>query len=104
MYIHRYVEKYNLLCWFGLFAIGILGPLQFYMRITGLKLTGPVIFSFVRSFEVVIAYFVQITVFDTGPDFASISGAICLVVACTGVSLERKLLETVQHPRLRHIL
>ena len=82
------IEKYDTGQWIGLFAIALLGITQFSMRFRAIKLISPVMVSFIRTSEIVVAYIIQITFLGTEPYMTSLIGSGFVMIACIGVILE----------------
>ena len=96
------VEQYGIWEWLSLSIVVVLGITCFYLRFKAIKLIGPVIYGFITTSEIIIAYFIQTTFFDTVPYTSSLIGSGCIVIACLGILLENKFLE-ILHPSLRNI-
>ena len=97
-----HVEPYGIWEWLSLFIVVVLGITIFYLRFKAIELVGPVIFSFIRTSEIIIAYFIQTAFFDTVPYISSLIGSGCIVIACLGILLEDKFLEILR-PSLRDL-
>ena len=58
------VEKYDKWQWIALFIQAILGIAQYSARFMAIKLISPTMVSFIRTSEIVLAYIVQLILFD----------------------------------------
>ena len=96
------MEGYYLWSWLSLFVIGFVCSVQAFIRVAAIKLAGPVVTSFVRTPEIIIAYLIQVTFFKTPLSLSSIIGSGCIIIACAGICLENKIFEFL-HPKLRNI-
>ena len=96
------VEQYDTWEWLSLFIVVLIGISNFYLWLKSIKLIGPVIFGFVRTSEIIVAYLIQTTFFDTMPHISSLIGSGCIAIACIGILLEENFLG-ILHPRVRDI-
>ena len=96
------VEQYDTWQWLSLFIVVILGITNFFVRFKAIKLIGPVIFGFIRTSEIIIAYFIQTIFFNTVPHTSSLIGSGCVTMACIGILLEDNFLG-ILHPSVRNI-
>ena len=86
-------ENYDTWQWIGLFATAILGITQHSTRFMAIKLISPVLVSFIRTSEIIVAYIIQITITGTRPYVTSLIGSGFVIIACIGVILESWLLK-----------
>jgi drug/metabolite transporter (DMT)-like permease len=96
------VEQYGIWEWISLSIVVVLGVTAFCFRFIAIKLIGPVIHGFICTSEIIMAYFIQTTFFDTVPYISSLIGSGCIAIACIGILLENKFLEILR-PSLRNI-
>ena len=95
-------EEYDMLQWIGLVAIAVLGITQYSMRFMAIKLISPVMVSFIRTSEIIVAYVIQITFLGTKAFTTSLIGSGFVIIACIGVILESWMLKTF-HPKIQWI-
>ena len=89
------IDKYDIWQWAGLFGIAFLGITQYSMRFMAIKLISPVMVSFIRTSEIIVAYIIQITFFGTEPYMTTVVGSGFVMIACIGVILESWMLKRV---------
>jgi drug/metabolite transporter (DMT)-like permease len=87
------VEQYGIWEWLSLSIVVVLGIINFCLRFKAIKLIGPVIYGFICTSEIILAYFIQTTLFDTVPYISSLIGSGCIAIACIGILLEYTFLE-----------
>ena len=87
---------------FALCFYGVIGVIQFYLRLRSMKLAGPVVVGFVRTSEIIVSYVVEIILFQTVPHLLVIFGSMLIKIACIGVLFENTFLELLPR-RLRCI-
>ena len=86
------MEGYHLWSWISLFIVGFVCSVQAFIRVAAIKRAGPVVISFVRTPEIIIAYLIQVTFFKTPLSLSSIIGSGCIIIACIGVCSENTIL------------
>ena len=94
------IERYDIWQWIGLFGIAVLGITQYSMRFMAMKLISPVMVSFIRTSEIIVAYIIQITLLGTEPYTTSLIGSGFVMIACIGVILESWMLKML-HPKIQ---
>ena len=94
--------QYGTWQWFSLIMIVLMGIANWFLRFEGIKLIGPVIFGFIRTTEIIVAYLIQTTFFNTVPHISSLIGSGCIVIACIATLLEDKFLQ-ILHPKFRNV-
>ena len=85
------LDRYDTLRWLFLFIFGVIGATQYYVRFKSRLLVGPVALGFLQASEIIVSYLVQVILFNTIPDLTTVLGAIFIMIACTGILLEKKL-------------
>lgn len=94
------VEKYDQWQWISLFVQAILGIAQYSARFMAIKLISPTMVSFIRTSEIVMAYIVQLTFFNTEPYLTSLIGSGLVMTACIGVMMESCVIAKL-HPMIK---
>ena len=79
-----------------------MGIMNWFLRFKAIKLIGPVIFGFIRTTEIIVAYFIQTTFFNTAPHISSLIGSGLVVFACVAILIEDKFLEALP-PYVRNV-
>ena len=74
--------------WLQMMFVAVGGVIGFLMLNQAVKLTNPVIVSFIRVSEIVISYFIQIFWFKQPVDLLGIVGSVCVTLAVIIVPLE----------------
>ena len=96
------VAKYEIWQWVGIFIVAIIGVNYCWMRFKAIRLISPTIVSFIRTLEIIIAYFIQVTILETKPYATSLIGSGLIVIACIGVILEEFVI-TKCSPEIQHL-
>ena len=78
----------SLYTWLEMFFVAVGGVLGFLMLNQAVKLTNPVLVSFIRVSEIVVSYFIQIFLYHQAIDMFGIVGSVCVTVALVIVSAE----------------
>ena len=74
--------------WLQMMFVAVSGVIGFLMLNQAVKLTNPVIVSFIRVSEIVISFFIQIFWFKQPVDLLGIVGSVCVTLAVIIVPLE----------------
>ena len=88
MIISSDIINITLNTWLQMFFVAVGGVLGFLMLNQAVKLTNPVIVSFIRVSEIVISYFIQVFLFEQPVDLFGIIGSVCVTLAVIIVPLE----------------
>ena len=99
----KMVENYDNWQWIFLFVATIIGTAQQIALFKAIRLISPTLNSFIRTFEIVVSYIVQITLFDTEPNLTSLIGSGLVMIACIGVVLENWIISIV-NPTIKDFL
>ena len=100
--LQQHLEQYDKLRCLFLFIFGIIGAAQNYVRFKSRLLVGPVALGFLQASEIIVSYLIQVILFNTIPDLTTVLGAIFIMIACTGILLEKKLSDCLP-PKLQRL-
>lgn len=73
---------------YGLIGAGVLGTFSAGFMNQAVQLIGPIMDSFIRTADVIVAYTIQIIFFHQCSDYLSITGAILIIMAIIFISIE----------------
>ena len=96
------VENYDVGQWVGLFAVAIIGVVQYSTRFMAIKLISPTLVSFIRTSEIVLSYVIQVVILGIKPNATSLIGSGLVMIACVGVIFEQWTVEKL-NPKIQHL-
>ena len=90
-FLQQHFEQYDAMRCLFLLIFGMIGAAQNYVRFKSRLLVGPVALGFLQASEIIVSYLIQVILFHTIPDLTTVLGAIFIMIACTGILLEKRL-------------
>ena len=96
------VAKYDIWQWVGIFVVAIIGVTQYWTRVKAIRLISPILVSFIRTSEIIVAYVIQLTIMETKAYASSLIGSGLIVIACIGIILESYMI-TKLSPKIQHL-
>ncbi len=78
--------------WLSYFLTSFSGLVAYFFMTKSLQMIDPTVVAFVRSFEIVLAYIVQIGIIGDLPNTLSLIGAGMVLVSVTAMSLQKQLI------------
>ena len=94
--------KYGFWEWISLHVATFMTILNDYFMLKALSKISSMVFGFVRTSDIIIAYLMQIAFFDTEINITCIIGSCCVWIACIGILFEEKFTDLL-HPGLKYI-
>ena len=94
--------KYGLWEWISLYVATFMTILNDYFMFKALSKISSMVFGFVRTSDIIIAYLMQIAFFDTELSITCIIGSCCVLIACIGILFEEKFTDLL-HPSVKYI-
>ena len=91
------VMRRNLIIWLQMLCVSVTGVLGFLMLNQAVKLSNPLLVSFIRVTEIVISYAVQVFLFGQPAEVCGILGSVSSIIDVLLVSMEqhvRKIIPT----------
>jgi drug/metabolite transporter (DMT)-like permease len=76
--------------WLVYLAIAILGASNLGLINIALKLTNPVLVSFTRYSDIIVAYLIQVVVFHEAASMMGVGGSVCIILSLGLLKLENK--------------
>ena len=105
--IHQFVEfnkNTDAITESGLICIGIFGALGTFMLIKSIELIGSVLESFCRTSDIIIAYAIQVILFQEEINLFSFLGSVFIIGSIMLMAAEKVVVENVPFKFLRNIL
>ena len=84
-----------LMDWLGLLAVALLGVSAIFMLNFAIELSNPVLVSFVRVFDIVVSYGVQVIVLKDSPGILGIFGSTLVITSVSLLSFESSFIDKV---------
>ena len=94
--------KYGLWEWISLYVATFMTILNDYFMFKALSKISSMVFGFVRTSDIIIAYLMQIAFFDTELSITCIIGSCCVLIACIGILFEETFTDLL-HPSVKYI-
>jgi drug/metabolite transporter (DMT)-like permease len=88
-------QNWDMREWILSFMVALVGILGSILMTKAVCWVTPSKVMVVRSFEVVAAYILQVTVFDVPTHWSDLAGTMCVIAAVIGMGVEDCLMETI---------
>ena len=97
------ISTLTMSCWVGMLTVSLMGMCAHFILYMAIALSNPVLVSFVRVFDIVIAYSIQITFLHQAITNMGIVGSSLVVAAIIVLGLEHSFVKLLP-VGLNHIL
>ena len=96
------ISHISLHSWLGMAAVAVLGVVAIFMLNKAIALSNPILVSFVRVFDIVVSYLIQIVFLQDTPAVMGVVGSSLVVLAVSLLSLEHSFI-AILPPRIKNI-
>ena len=102
--VSKCVTDITPLCWAGLSGVALFGVYGGYCRNKSVELIGPILDSFIRALDILVAYGFQVLFFHEPVSSLAQLGATCVMASIALISLEETIIRKIPDCTMKSVL